>query len=119
MKDSLEGKLFGIGSESYVVGSHEFYLGYAVKNNVMLTVDMGHYHPTESVADKITAMLLFVPELLLHVSRGVRWDSDHVVILGRRREGRRSRGGAGRRLGPRPRGPRLLSTRASTAWRHG
>ncbi|MGO9410899.1 MAG: L-rhamnose isomerase [Spirochaetia bacterium] len=82
MKDSLEGKLFGIGSESYVVGSHEFYLGYAVKNNVMLTVDMGHYHPTESVADKITAMLLFVPELLLHVSRGVRWDSDHVVILG-------------------------------------
>jgi L-rhamnose isomerase len=82
MKDSIEGKLFGIGSESYVVGSHEFYLGYAVKNGVMLTVDMGHYHPTESVADKISAILLFVPELLLHVSRGVRWDSDHVVILG-------------------------------------
>jgi len=82
MKDALEGKLFGIGSESYVVGSHEFYLGYAVKNKIMLTVDMGHYHPTESVADKISAFLLFVPELLLHVSRGVRWDSDHVVILG-------------------------------------
>jgi len=81
MKDSIEGKLFGIGSESYVVGSHEFYLGYAAKNNLMLTVDMGHYHPTESVADKISAILLFVPEILLHVSRGVRWDSDHVVIL--------------------------------------
>ena len=82
MKDALEGKLFGIGSESYVVGSHEFYLGYAAKNNIMLTVDMGHYHPTESVADKVSAILLFVPEVLLHVSRGVRWDSDHVVILG-------------------------------------
>ncbi|HUI70837.1 MAG TPA: L-rhamnose isomerase, partial [Spirochaetia bacterium] len=81
MKDSIEGKLFGIGSESYVVGSHEFYLGYAAKNNIMLTVDMGHYHPTESVADKISAILLFVPEMLLHTSRGVRWDSDHVVIL--------------------------------------
>jgi L-rhamnose isomerase len=82
MKDSLEGKLFGIGSESYVVGSHEFYLGYAVKNNIMLTLDMGHFHPTESVADKISAILLFVPEILLHISRGVRWDSDHVVTLG-------------------------------------
>jgi L-rhamnose isomerase len=82
MKDSIEGKLFGIGSESYVVGSHEFYLSYAVQNRIMLTVDMGHYHPTESVADKISAILLFVPEMLLHVSRGVRWDSDHVVILG-------------------------------------
>jgi L-rhamnose isomerase len=81
-KDAIEGKLFGIGSESYVVGSHEFYLGYATQNKVMLTVDMGHYHPTESVADKISAILLFVPELLLHVSRGVRWDSDHVVTLG-------------------------------------
>ena len=81
VKDAVEGKLFGIGSESYVVGSHEFYLGYAVKNNLMLTIDMGHFHPTESVADKISAILLFVPELLLHVSRGVRWDSDHVVTL--------------------------------------
>jgi len=82
MKDSVEGKLFGIGSESYVVGSHEFYLGYAAKNNMMLTLDMGHFHPTESVADKISAILLFVPELFLHISRGVRWDSDHVVTLG-------------------------------------
>jgi L-rhamnose isomerase len=65
-----------------VVGSHEFYLGYAVKNNIMLTLDMGHFHPTESVADKISAILLFVPEILLHISRGVRWDSDHVVTLG-------------------------------------
>ncbi|HTP59247.1 MAG TPA: L-rhamnose isomerase, partial [Spirochaetia bacterium] len=82
VKDSIEGKLFGIGSESYVVGSHEFYLGYAAEKKIMLTVDMGHYHPTESAADKISAILLFVPELLLHVSRGVRWDSDHVVNLG-------------------------------------
>ena len=82
MKDSIEGKLFGIGSESYVVGSHEFYLGYAAEKKVMLTIDTGHYHPTESAADKISAILFFVPELLLHVSRGVRWDSDHVVTLG-------------------------------------
>ena len=81
VKDAVEGKLFGIGSESYVVGSHEFYLAYAVKNDMMLTLDMGHYHPTESVADKISSVLLFSRELLLHVSRGVRWDSDHVVIL--------------------------------------
>jgi L-rhamnose isomerase len=81
MRDSLESKLFGIASESYVVGSHEFYMGYSVKNNQMICLDMGHFHPTESVADKISAMLLFVPELMLHVSRGVRWDSDHVVIL--------------------------------------
>ena len=81
MRDSLESKLFGIASESYVVGSHEFYMGYSVKNNHMICLDMGHFHPTESVADKISAMLLFVPELMLHVSRGVRWDSDHVVIL--------------------------------------
>jgi L-rhamnose isomerase len=81
IKDALEGKLFGIGSESYVVGSHEFYLGYAVKNDMMLTLDMGHFHPSESVADKLSAILLFSRELLLHVSRGVRWDSDHVVIL--------------------------------------
>lgn len=79
--DAVESKLFGIGSESYVVGSHEFYMGYAVKNNVLLTLDSGHFHPTESIVDKISSMLLYVDELLLHVSRGVRWDSDHVVIL--------------------------------------
>jgi len=77
--DSVEGKLFGIGSESYVVGSHEFYLGYAVSRRKMLTLDAGHYHPTESIADKISSVLQFLPEILLHVSRGVRWDSDHVV----------------------------------------
>jgi L-rhamnose isomerase len=81
MKDAIEGKLFGIGSESFVVGSHDFYLSYAIKNDIILTMDMGHYHPTESVADKISAILPFSDELLLHVSRGVRWDSDHVVIL--------------------------------------
>jgi L-rhamnose isomerase len=81
-RDAVEGKLFGIGSESYVVGSHEFYLAYALKNDLMLCLDMGHFHPTESVADKISPILLFSRELLLHVSRGVRWDSDHVVTLG-------------------------------------
>jgi len=81
MLDSLEGKLFGIGSESYVVGSHEFYLSYAITNNTLLTIDSGHYHPTESVGDKISAIIPFIKGLLLHVSRGVRWDSDHVVIL--------------------------------------
>lgn len=79
--DSIEGKLFGLGSESYVVGSHEFYLGYAVAHQVLLTLDSGHFHPTETIADKLSAVLLYVDELLLHVSRGVRWDSDHVVIL--------------------------------------
>ncbi len=79
--DAVESKLFGIGSESYVVGSHEFYMGYAVKNNKLLTLDAGHYHPTETIADKISSTLCFVDELLLHVSRGIRWDSDHVVIL--------------------------------------
>jgi L-rhamnose isomerase len=79
--DAVEGKLFGIGSESYVVGSHEFYLGYAIENGTLLCLDMGHFHPTESVADKISAVMTFVDEILLHVSRGVRWDSDHVVIL--------------------------------------
>jgi len=79
--DAVESKLFGIGSESYVVGSHEFYLGYAVKKQKLLCLDAGHFHPTESIADKISAVLQFVPEILLHVSRGVRWDSDHVVIL--------------------------------------
>jgi L-rhamnose isomerase len=79
--DAVESKLFGIGSESYVVGSHEFYLGYAIKRDVLLCLDAGHFHPTESVADKISAVLTWVNELLLHISRGVRWDSDHVVIL--------------------------------------
>lgn len=79
--DAVESKLFGIGSESYVVGSHEFYLGYAAANNILLCLDAGHYHPTETIADKISSALLYVPELLLHVSRGVRWDSDHVVTL--------------------------------------
>jgi len=81
LADSVEPKLFGIGSESYVVGSHEFYLGYAVSRQILLTLDAGHYHPTESIADKISSTLLFLPEIALHVSRGVRWDSDHVVTL--------------------------------------
>jgi len=80
-RDSVEGKLFGIGSESYVAGSHEFYLGYAVTRRILVCLDTGHFHPTELVSDKISAVLLFVDELLLHISRGVRWDSDHVVIL--------------------------------------
>lgn len=79
--DAVECKLFGIGSESYVVGSHEFYMGYAVTRQKLLCLDAGHFHPTESIADKISSILLYVPELLLHVSRGVRWDSDHVVTL--------------------------------------
>ena len=79
--DAVECKLFGIGSESYVVGSHEFYMGYAVKNQILLCLDAGHFHPTETIADKISSALQFVPEILLHVSRGVRWDSDHVVTL--------------------------------------
>jgi L-rhamnose isomerase len=79
--DAVESKLFGIGVESYTVGSHEFYLGYAAQNGTALCLDAGHFHPTESVGDKISATLLFVSRLLLHVSRGVRWDSDHVVIL--------------------------------------
>jgi L-rhamnose isomerase len=79
--DAVECKLFGIGSESYVVGSHEFYMGYAIKNQKLLCLDAGHFHPTETIADKISSTLLYVPEILLHVSRGVRWDSDHVVIL--------------------------------------
>ena len=79
--DAVECKLFGIGSESCVIGSHEFYMGYAVQNQTLLCLDAGHFHPTEVISDKISSMLLYVPELLLHVSRGVRWDSDHVVIL--------------------------------------
>jgi len=79
IEDAVEGKLFGIGSESYVVGSNDFYLGYAATRGLFVTLDMGHYHPTESVADKLSAVLPFVKGALLHVSRGVRWDSDHVV----------------------------------------
>jgi L-rhamnose isomerase len=79
--DAVESKLFGIGSESYVVGSHEFYLGYAAKKRKLYCLDAGHFHPTETIADKISSLLMFVPEILLHVSRGVRWDSDHVVQL--------------------------------------
>lgn len=79
--DAVEGKLFGLGSESYVVGSHEFYLAYAVSKGILLTLDSGHFHPTETIADKLSAVLVYLKEILLHVSRGVRWDSDHVVIL--------------------------------------
>jgi len=79
--DAVEPKLFGIGSESYVVGSHEFYLGYAVSRKKLLTLDAGHYHPTETISDKISSVLQFLPEILLHVSRGVRWDSDHVITF--------------------------------------
>jgi L-rhamnose isomerase len=82
IRDSVEGKLFGIGCESYTVGSHEFYLGYAMSRGILYTLDTGHYHPTETISDKISAILAFLPEILLHVSRGVRWDSDHVVVLG-------------------------------------
>ncbi len=79
--DCVEAKLFGIGSESYVAGSHEFYLSYAISRGKMLCLDTGHFHPTEVVSDKISSILTFIPELLLHVSRGVRWDSDHVVTM--------------------------------------
>ena len=81
MKDSIEGKVFGIGLESFTVGSHDFYTAYAAKNNTLLTIDTGHYHPTESPADKVSAVLQFVPELMLHVSRPIRWDSDHVTLM--------------------------------------
>ncbi len=81
MADSLECKLFGIGSEAFVAGSHEFYMGYAFTRNKMLCIDMGHFHPTESVGDKVSALLQFTSELMFHFSRGVRWDSDHVITL--------------------------------------
>jgi L-rhamnose isomerase len=81
MKDCIEAKLFGIGAESYTVGSYDFYLGYGVKNQKIVTLDTGHFHLTESIADKISSVLLFTPEIMLHVSRPVRWDSDHVVIM--------------------------------------
>lgn len=79
--DALESKLFGIGSEAYVVGSHEFYMNYALKNDKLCLMDTGHYHPTETVSNKISSMLLFNDKLALHVSRPVRWDSDHVVAF--------------------------------------
>jgi L-rhamnose isomerase len=80
-RDAVEGKLFGLGLESYTAGSHEFYLGYAITNRLMVCLDTGHFHPTETVADKLSALLLYLDEILLHISRGVRWDSDHVVTL--------------------------------------
>lgn len=81
MRDAVETKLFGIGSEAFVVGSHEFYMNYAARNDKMICLDMGHFHPTEQISDKISSMMLFFDELLLHVSRPMRWDSDHVVVL--------------------------------------
>lgn len=81
MKDCIESKVFGIGLESYTVGSNDFYIGYGVQKQKLITLDTGHFHPTESVADKVSSLLLFVPELMLHVSRPVRWDSDHVTIM--------------------------------------
>ncbi|MEE4116373.1 MAG: L-rhamnose isomerase [Marinilabiliaceae bacterium] len=81
LKDSVESKLFGIGSESMVVGSYDFYLPYALENNLMICLDNGHYHPTEQVGDKVSSCLVFFDEIMLHLTRGVRWDSDHVVTL--------------------------------------
>ena len=79
--NGVESKVFGIGAESCTIGSHEFYMGYAMKNKLLLTLDAGHYHPTEVISDKISSVLLYLDDILLHVSRPVRWDSDHVVIL--------------------------------------
>ena len=79
--DAVESKLFGIGSESYVVGSHEYYLGYAITRKKLLCLDTGHFHPTETIVDKISAVFTQLDQILLHVSRGIRWDSDHVVIV--------------------------------------
>ena len=81
MKDCIESKVFGIGLESYTVGSNDFYIGYGAQNNKIVTLDTGHFQPTESVADKLSSLLLYVPEVMLHVSRPVRWDSDHVTIM--------------------------------------
>lgn len=80
-RDAVEGKLFGIGAEAYTVGSHEFYLGYAISRKILLCLDAGHFHPTEIISDKLSAVLPYVSGLLLHVTRAVRWDSDHVVLL--------------------------------------
>ena len=104
--DSVEGKLFGLGCESYTVGSHEFYLAYALSRQILYTLDTGHYHPTETITDKISAVLMFLPEILLHVSRGVRWDSDHVVVLGD--DLGRHRAGAGAR--------RLSASARTSGW---
>lgn len=81
MKDCIESKVFGIGLESYTVGSNDFYIGYGTSRGKIVTLDTGHFHPTESVADKISSLLLYTPEVMLHVSRPVRWDSDHVTIV--------------------------------------
>jgi L-rhamnose isomerase len=81
MRDAVEGKLFGLGAEAYTVGSHELYLAYATSRRVMLCLDTGHFHPTEAVSDKLSSVVGFVDGLLLHLSRPVRWDSDHVVLL--------------------------------------
>jgi L-rhamnose isomerase len=80
LRDAVESKLFGIGVEACTVGSHEFYLGYAIRKQILLCLDMGHFHPTENIADKLSSVALSVPELLLHVSRPMRWDSDHVIL---------------------------------------
>ena len=81
VQDAVESKLFGIGVESYTVGSHELMMGYAITRGILYTLDAGHFHPTEKISDKISAILQFMPKILLHVSRGVRWDSDHVITL--------------------------------------
>jgi len=81
VKIAVESKVFGIGMESYTVGSHEFYMNYAAKNDLLCLLDNGHYHPTEVVSDKISSMLLFAPQVALHVTRPVRWDSDHIVLF--------------------------------------
>jgi L-rhamnose isomerase len=80
-RDAVEGKLFGIGAEAFTVGSHEVYLGYAISRKIMLCLDAGHFHPTELISDKLSAVLPFIDGMLLHVTRPVRWDSDHVVLL--------------------------------------
>ena len=79
--DAVESKLFGIGVEACTVGSHEFYMGYAIRKGTLLCLDMGHFHPTENIADKLSAVALSLDEILLHVSRPMRWDSDHVILL--------------------------------------
>lgn len=81
VEDAVESKLFGIGSEAYVVGSFEFYYGYAQKNQKLLCLDAGHFHPTETITDKISSVLMYVPDILVHMTRGLRWDSDHVLVL--------------------------------------
>ena len=106
--DAVESKLFGIGSEAYVVGSFEFYLGYAIQHQKLLCLDAGHFHPTETLADKISSVLRYVPELLLHVSRGVRWDSDHVILLDDALRGTMEELVRGRLPGPHAHRPGLL-----------